>query len=291
MPTPAALKMLNRIRVAVDEMPTISPAFNKLTEMARNLETDATELVKLIMLDPVLAAKVIKMVNSAYYGLNNPVNSLAQAVIVLGLNTVKNLAMCTAALDKLIFDKENAPMDPQGFWSHCLATAVGCRMLAMAQEVPANELEMHFLAGLLHDLGKIPLIKAVPDVYRVVLAKSMDGQIPLCEIERDGFSFDHAQVGRLLATRWKMDPLLIEAIEAHHAPERMAAVGAMTRRVIVINNLCKKTKIGQSGNGVVEAMAEDAARLLEVDSTLLDRISGQLPSELEKALKFLKVME
>lgn len=272
-------------------MPSISPIFNKLTEMARDIETDPGELVKLIMLDPVLTGKVIKLVNSAYYGLSAPVSSLAQAVVVLGLNTVKNLAMYTAALDKLALNQEGGPLDPQAFWSHCLATAVGCRLLAKAQQAPANELEMHFLAGLLHDLGKVPLIKAVPDIYRIVFIRSAQNRIPLAEMEQEHFGFAHPQVGRLLAARWKLDPLLTEAIEGHHMADLVTSGSPITCRVMVINNLCKQAEIGHSGNIVVDAFAEEAAKSLETNPASLQAIAAQLPRELEKALKFLKVKE
>ncbi|MDD2706823.1 MAG: HDOD domain-containing protein [Verrucomicrobiae bacterium] len=290
MPSPTKLGIIRLIKQAVDEMPAISPVFNKLTEMSRNLETDANELVKLIMLDPVLSAKVLKLINSAFYGMSQPVNSLTEAVIMLGVNTVKNLATCTAVLDRIVVGGRGMALNPQEFWVHCLGTAVACRLLGKAQNVPDDELETHFLAGLLHDLGKVILLKAIPGDYEIAMSRSAATSTSLNLAEMECFGFDHAQVGRLLANRWKLTPSLVDAIENHHLPDT-GARPPLTQRVIAANNLCKKLPLGQSGNTVIEPSAAAVAESLQIQPQILQDITLRMPQELDKAMKFLKIQK
>ena len=133
-----SVKLPPKIERAIDEMPAISPVVNKLTEMARDMETSSVDLVKIIMLDPVLSAKVIKLVNSAFYGMATQIRSLSQAVLLLGVNTVKNLAMYTAVLDKMSFQEKKIPLDSQAFWRTALHGS-GKQNAGQMQDVPAQK--------------------------------------------------------------------------------------------------------------------------------------------------------
>lgn len=146
------------VEMAIEKMPPISPIIGKVNQIAHEIETSPKELVKIIMLDPVLTGKVIKLVNSSFYGVAERVQSLPQAVILLGVNTVKNLAVSTALLGTISVKKKKSPLDLEEFWKHCLASAVGCKLLGKALNVPNEEMGRYFVAGLLHDIGKILFI-------------------------------------------------------------------------------------------------------------------------------------
>ncbi len=277
-----------KIDQAIEKMPSISPVFNKLTEMARNLETDSREMVKVIMLDPVLTAKVIKLVNSAFYGLKNPVHSLADAILFLGVNTVKNLAMSTAVMDKILVNQKDAPLDPEAFWKHCLATAVGSKMLARITHIESIDQEIYFLAGLLHDLGKVLFIQAVPDLYRVVIQRNREKQQAIYLDEREELGVSHAQAGGVLARKWKMDQLLVEVMECHHEPEAANSDNPILKLVVVANNLCKQNGLS-GGDPCIDPAAEVILQSLGLESGVLQPIIDQLPQELEKAAQFLGI--
>jgi putative nucleotidyltransferase with HDIG domain len=276
------------IEQAIEEMPMISPIVNKLAEMAHDLQASSNELVKIIMIDPVLTAKVIKLVNSAFYGLPEQVQSLGQAVLLLGVNTVKNLAMCTAVLDKVVV-RGKLPLEPEIFWRHCLATAVACRMLAKVQGVAPNERERYFLAGLLHDVGKVVLMKALAEKYQHALEESRLFGVSLYFSELAHFGFSHTDTGALLARKWKLDASLVEVIECHHRYDALKSQNHVMKIVVVANNLCKRSKIGAGGNPVVEEWMDDLAEKLKIDPAAFPPIMDQLPAELEKAVQFLKM--
>src|SRR5210317_2354410 len=110
------------VEMAIEKMPPISPIIGKVNQIAHEIETSPKELVKIIMLDPVLTGKVIKLVNSSFYGVAEHVQSLPQAVILLGVNTVKNLAVSTSLLSTVSVKERNSPLDSEDFWKHCLAS-------------------------------------------------------------------------------------------------------------------------------------------------------------------------
>jgi putative nucleotidyltransferase with HDIG domain len=289
MTEPAPLKIPRTIEVAIENMPSISPIFNKIKEMARKIEVPPADIVKVIMTDPVLTAKVIKLVNSSFYSLKEPVHSLAEAVLFLGINTVKNLAMSSAVLERIMVGKNSLGIDPREFWRHCLATAVGTRMLAKIQGVPSNDLEVYFLAGLLHDLGKVIFIQAMPDVYERALTDCREKSISLflCETERMGAS--HGQVGGLLARKWKLETVLIEAIELHHQPESLESSNHVLKMVILANNFCKQAGLGGAGNSIIESWIPELIQKESIDPTAIPSIIERLPAELQRAADFLGI--
>jgi putative nucleotidyltransferase with HDIG domain len=283
-----AFQIPNEIEKAIDEMPTISPIVNKLASMAQDIEVAPKDLVQVIMLDPILSAKVIRLVNSSFFGLSVRIQSLAQAVILLGVNTVKNMAMATAVLEKFLVKSEAAPIETEVFWQHCLGTAVSSKIIARLQQVPVNEQESYFLAGLLHDVGKVVFLKSVPHQYRVALEESKSLGLSLEFAELAHFGCSHTHVGGLLARKWQLDKMYVEAIEGHH--KKINSTGPkVTEYVTIANNLCKKAKLGNGGDSVLEEFSEDIAVEIGIDAPTLQQVANELPEELRKAVQFLKV--
>ena len=129
----------------------------------------AKDLNKVISLDPVLVGKVLKLVNSAYYSLPNKVTSLVNAIIMLGINTIKNLALSTAVLGNMKRKDRFKSLNVDGFWRHSIGVGVASKLIATKIGIPANKREEYFIGGLLHDIGKIPLNEIFPEEYLKVI--------------------------------------------------------------------------------------------------------------------------
>ena len=147
---------LDKIRVFVDKMPSLSTTVGKVLEICSRTDTAPNDLNKVISLDPVLTGQVLKLINSAYYSLMNKVTSLTRAIIMLGLNTVKNLALSTAIIRCVGQAKKSKALPIKEFWAHSIGVGVTAKLLAAERGLPLAEREEYFVAGLLHDLGKIP---------------------------------------------------------------------------------------------------------------------------------------
>ena len=210
---------LEKIRLFVDKMPSLSTTVSKVLEICSRPDTVPNDLNRVITLDPVLAGQVLKLINSAYYSLMNKVTSLTRAIIMLGLNTVKNLALSTAIIRSVSQAKKSRALPIRAFWAHSIAVGVMAKLLAAGRGLSLAEREEYFVAGLLHDLGKIP----IGDEYTEVLARVETAQEPLVTVEQQVLGLDHEEVGAMIATKWKLNAVLTDAICHHHAPELAAA--------------------------------------------------------------------
>ncbi len=206
---------LEKIRVFVDKMPSLSTTVSKVLEICSRPDTAANDLNKVISLDPVLTGQVLKLINSAYYSLMNKVTSLTRAIIMLGLNTVKNLALSTAIIRSVGQAKKSKVLPIKEFWAHSIGVGVMAKLLAAERDLPLAEREEYFVAGLLHDLGKIPF----GDEYTEVLARVKAAQEPLIVAEREVMSLDHEEIGQMIASKWKLNATITDAICHHHNPE------------------------------------------------------------------------
>ncbi|MCP5108828.1 MAG: HDOD domain-containing protein [bacterium] len=278
------------LRRAFREMPAISPVLGKINRISREMDTSPRDLVKIIMLDPVITGNVIKLVNSSFYGLAQRVNSLGQAVVLLGVNTVKNLAITTALLGTVFIEEKCTPLPHREFWQHCLAVAIASRALAKELKPAPGGIENYFIAGLLHDVGKILFVKADPGKYEKAIDESRSLGVSLDYYESVHFDCTHAQVGAVLARQWKLDDSLVEVVEFHHDP-RDETISPLLGLIIIANNLCKRAQIGESGNPMIEEIADDLCHRLGIGEESLNRVMGTLPLELEKAAEFLECIK
>ena len=206
---------IKKIHSFVQKMPSLSTTVGKVLEICSRTDTSPNDLNKVISLDPVLTGQVLKLINSAYYSLVNKVTSLTRAIIMLGLNTVKNLALSTAIIRSVGQTKKSKSLPISKFWAHSIGVGVLAKLLAGELDVSFGEREEYFVAGLLHDLGKIPF----GDEYIAVLALINKKRQSLISLERENLLLDHQEVGRLIAEKWKLNAAISEAICLHHNPE------------------------------------------------------------------------
>ena len=278
------------IKKAADEIPTFSPILGKVEQFSREMNTSPRDLIKVVMLDPVLTGKVIKLVNSSFYGLGQKAMSLSQAVLLLGINTVKNIAISTAIISTLFTEGKGSPLNPEAFWKHCLGTAVLCKFLARFLRIPEDDQEGFFVAGLIHDIGKILFIKTSPARYEKALGESRRLGVALSFAELSHFGCDHTHVGGLMARKWKLDDTIADIIERHHCASEKS--GSLARSLVTVsNNLCKQELTGDSGNSIMEEMAGDLAAQIGLNDDILQQAASRLPGELNKAEAFLNLFK
>jgi HD-like signal output (HDOD) protein len=150
-------KRLRQINKYILRMPSLSTTVGKVLEICNNPSTSPNDLNRVISLDPVLTGQVLRLINSAYYSLPNRITSLTRAIIMLGINTVKNLVLGTSIVGSVGGRESFKTLSMDHFWEHSLAVGVTAKTLAARKGIPITEREEFFVAGLLHDLGKIPL--------------------------------------------------------------------------------------------------------------------------------------
>lgn len=172
-----------------------------------------TRVASQIEQDPAIAAKTLWMANSSFYGLSRQVQSIEQAIQVLGLNTVRTIAMAAGVIRGASAMAPQA-LDLKPYWRHSMATAVCARELGEMVNVPVA---MAYLSGLLHDVGKLLLMIKFPSAYAAMLDNPVFQASPGVESERSLLGIDHAEVGRLMVQQWQFPSEMQEAIALHHS--------------------------------------------------------------------------
>ena len=278
---------LEKIRLFVDKMPSLSTTVSKVLEICSRPDTVPNDLNRVIALDPVLAGQVLKLINSAYYSLMNKVTSLTRAIIMLGLNTVKNLALSTAIIRSVSQAKKSRALPIRAFWAHSIAVGVMAKLLAAGRGLSLAEREEYFVAGLLHDLGKIP----IGDEYTEVLARVETAQEPLVTVEQQVLALDHEEVGAMIATKWKLNAVLTDAICHHHAPELAAAAHRdLVATVALADFYVCLFDIGDAGNRYPDPSRLESllAQCLLAWDDLVD-LAASVEAEIRKAEIFLQI--
>lgn len=274
-------------------MPSLSTTVTKVLEICNRPDTSANDLNKVISLDPVLTGNVLKLINSAYYAFQNKVTSLTRAIIILGLNTVKNLALSTAVLDSLGKTTSAQGFTMDDFWTHSIGVGVAAKTFAKEKKVPSEDLEEFFVGGLLHDLGKIPLNNRFPEDYGLALEKAKLSECPIYQAENGVFDIDHGMVGEMIAEKWNLDQRISEALRYHHSPEEADRESRQLVAIISLADLYLNVlQLGSSGEFFPEEeRLADLIGLAELDGQKLSELREGIIENIEEAKIFMQVAQ
>ena len=277
-------ELSQKLSTAVDGMPAFPKSVQRILELTRDVNCTAKDLVQVIDKDPVVTVKILRVVNSAYYSLPKQITSINHALVYLGFNTIKNLALSIAAIGML--PKDNAAgFDGQQYLLHSLATATIAKHLA-ARVDDADPMDC-FIAGLLHDFGKVVFAQFMPTDFRLALDISRETQTSLAMALRRVIGADHAVVGAMLVEKWRFAPNLIETIRHQH-PDDLKDTG-MIACVFAANQISKKLKLGFGGNPWVDELPQAIQNRL--GGTLDEVIAslGDLTPMMEEAQVFSQI--
>ena len=253
---------VKRVVANIRNLPTPPIVFHQIQKVINDPRAGATQVAAVLAEDPAMSVKVLKLTNSAFYGLAREVESVKQAVVIVGMEAVKNLVLSASVLD--MFKGGGVDQEYQeSFWRHSLATAFCCRLLA--RRIKSRGIvdpDAAFSAGLLHDMGKIVVCCYLPDEFAALQAARKEDQAHLdCEIETSVLGYDHAQVGSVLAVQWKLPQKLADAIACHHVPQLSESDSPIAYIVHLADYVAKATfydagaeahRIGKLQDGVAD---------------------------------------
>ncbi len=212
------LKLVNKTM----ELPTMPEVLVKLNEVIASEDSSADDVANVIAADPAVSTNVLRIVNSAYYGLQVRVSSIALAVSIMGFGMTKKVALKAAVFS--VFGRNRSDTEqfsPVGFWKHSIFTAVAARVLGgQSARFGSSYGEDLYICGLLHDIGKIILLEKATQAYTQALATAVRTGRSEIELENELFGFNHADVGSVLGVKWFLPEDLTIAIRYHHAPDR-----------------------------------------------------------------------
>ncbi len=202
---------------SISSIATLPEVTARIIKTVEDPKSNAQQLNKIVSNDPALVTRILKVVNSAFYGLPGQIASIERAIVMLGLNAVKNIAVAASLGQLFRTAKLCEGFTAKDLWTHCLAVAVASREIARQAKLPlADEA---FLAGMIHDVGILVSLQVWPEKLRVVCDQVRQSGREFCEVEREVMGVDHQQLGTALAEKWSFPKSCQVVAGFHHEPE------------------------------------------------------------------------
>jgi len=278
----------NKLEKLVDKMPAFPNSVHKILSLTADINSSPKDLVQVIEHDPVLTLKVLKLVNSAYFGLSREVTSIKKAVVYIGLNTIKNVAISVAAIG--VLPKKNlSGYSMDDFWLHSLTTASVARLLGKSKGVTEANLSDYFVTSLLHDIGQLALAQFIPELFKQAFDKSKAENIMIHDAEKMVIGEDHAEVGAMLAEKWQLPEHLIHCIRFHHKMEQFDDAPILEKTIYVANQVSKLIVEPEKRISGVEPIPEYIGSWLGMPLEDVADSLTDLEEEIEKASLFMKL--
>jgi putative nucleotidyltransferase with HDIG domain len=266
----ATLSLEDIVKKTAD-LPSIPAAALAVMREADSATGTASTVASHIAQDQALAVRVLRLANSAYYGLSRQVVDLQEAVVVLGMRCVRNLAMVAATYPWMSRPLKGYGLGPKQMWSHSFGVAVAGQLLARKSE-KANE-DTVFTAGLLHNLGKVALSIWLENKMMAMMNFAARENATFDQVERKLLGYDHTDVGAYLGEQWNLPKELIDAIRFHHRPNECDPHSGVADCVHVADYLTMTLGYGLGGDGMRYEFFEEALSRLGLTAEDLDALA------------------
>jgi len=227
-------------------LPSLSSINKALQSLLVTESRYTAQIAEIIRRDPSLTSRLLRLVNSVYFGLNTPVNSIEEAVFYLGVRQIRQLAMVTPVIEDFQRLTRQCNFPWREFWQHCIGTAIMTREVTAS--VPGPSEDTDYVAGLVHDVGKIVMAWSFPDHFSEIHRRAQAGTQPVSEIEEEILGVNHSELGALYLERHRLPELMIYSARYHHCPEKAPQYGHVITAVRVADLLLRSEGIGCSGD-------------------------------------------
>lgn len=275
----------------VQKLPTLPAVANRITSLLNDPDCTALKIAEILATDQSLTARVLRLVNSAYYSLSAEVGNVRHAVALLGFRTISQMVISIAVFD-VFKEKYGTEFDRNGFWKHSIGCAVLSKMIAQRSRYPRED--ECFTAGLLHDIGKVVLDQYLHDEMILVLKAVREQGLSFVDAEQVVLGLNHADIGAQVMKKWNIPLPILAAVQHHHQQVGERKGSAFSQDLIVdcvklADALCKYNGIGFSGDAVVPSLDTPLWERLHLESGAIDDLAQRSSEEIEKAYILLEL--
>jgi putative nucleotidyltransferase with HDIG domain len=268
---------LDQIVDRVGSLPRLPDTAVHLVSVVSDPNSTVSEIVETIQYDPTLTAELLRLCNSAYYGLARQVESLEDAVRLLGTSRVFQLAMAAHTRTMLSGPQQGYGLPAGAMWTHAVATAVAAQILA--RRVGLAQPGLLFTAGLLHDTGKMVLNEYVQREYAEIVRRVTENRETFSEVEQEVLGCTHADVGARLAEAWNLPDVLVDCSRYHHDPEVRTVADPRVDVVHLADAVCILFGLGTGDDGLCYRPSVAALRRLGLEETELEGLGAEIIDE------------
>ena len=286
--TMSSFDVREKIAKRLKDLPTLPHVARRVIEIAYDPKSSAANMSEVISRDQSLTAKVLRVVNSAYYGFPRKIESVKQAVVILGFKAVSDLVVSVSVFDA--FEKKTGlDFDMLGFWKHSIGVAVTAKTLAKYSGfMPVEDV---FVPGLLHDIGKVVMVSFLPEEYKVVIDRVRSTGRWIRDVEEELLGIDHASIGRFVADKWNFPPKIVSTIFYHHRPLLAKDYRDIVGIIHAADVLVRVRKIGWGGDATIPTLNKDVWAMLKLSPNVLDDIYASMEESVKKAEEFFRLAQ
>ena len=260
------------------EIQSLPDVFRRINEVIDKPFASADEIAKIVMEDPGLSSRLLRLVNSSIFSFPGEIDTISRAIAIVGTSQIRDLALATCVIE-MFEDVSSEFVNMRSYWHHCLATAVCARLLAQYAEV--DNFERYFVAGLLHDIGSVVIyLRGGRRIKRCVERRQN-----LITAERAVFGFDHTDVGRELLRLWGLPDVLQEAVGAHHQPDRATRYPHVAWVTHIAEFLVEARDMGTNGEQRVSPVVEEAWLKLGLSTEFLPLLYQDLDDQWRESIR------
>lgn len=264
----------------IDRLKPIPQVANKILAIIQNPDSAMADLSDIIVHDVAVTANLLKVANSAYFGLPRKFESAHQAIVFLGMDQVVDLVLMSSSSDNLKTAQEGYDLDAGELWRYSVSSALIARELAERKAI--GDAHLVFTAALLKDIGKVVLSQYVADSFEKINALVTDQGYTFKEAEKEVIGIDHSELGGLVAKAWQFSPVMVEIIRNHHVPQDAAMGQTETYIVYLADTLCMMMGIGVGSDGLAYRFHKDAVKFLDLTERDFQEIMSSFGEKLQE---------
>lgn len=263
-----------------EQIPPLPDVVVKVIQLTRDQESNAKELTNVITQDPALTGNILRLCNSAYYGLPRVVSSLSQAIMYLGFYAVRNLVLTCSMRNFYESDRVIYGYNEGGLWFHSVASAITAELIC--EKLRPDLRDAAFTAALLHDIGQLIIAMSIKDTCDTILDIMEENNIPEYDAERQVVGISHDELGGVVADRWNYPDELIHAIRYHHKPSAAKSPSFLTSVVHLSDSICLQLGYGVEAESMKYQAYDEVLDTLAINRDSIDIFSEQAKLRVEE---------
>lgn len=279
--------LIDNIISKISTLPTLPTVYSKLTEAIEDPNNTVEQISKIISADQASVFKILKIVNSPFYGFRGKIDTISQAIFYLGFNEVRNIVLALSVIN--MFSKESSLKDysPIDLWSHSIGVGILARAIGAA--VKEKNLENYFVAGIFHDIGKLIFMEYAAKDYQRVFDLVKTKRVTISESETEIFGVDHAAAGSLLAEKWKLPPSIQKTVRYHHDFNGSEINNLLLCSIYIADIYANAIGLGFDGSPIISQPSNVVWNTVKLKPGYIKSISKKLREDYNHTIKIILV--
>jgi HD-like signal output (HDOD) protein len=274
----------------ITNLPTLPQVATRLMKIVNDPVTGSTDVAFLVGQDLSLSAKVLRLANSAFYGMPRTITNINNAVVILGLRVINTMVLSLTVFDMFPDDKKKALFNRTAFWRHSLGCGLICKLLASrTRKFVLFDPEEAFCAGLLHDIGRVAMEQYLHDEFRSALSHAVKKSVPLYEAERAVLGYSHTEVADWLTAGWDLPAELHAPLVYHHNPSEISQCADAVALCHYADFLCYQNGLSMDAQLAPPILDKKAVESLRLNSADVEYVKSVLPDEMKKMEVFFDI--